>query len=1037
MDNQIPQCFLSYSRDDPEQKKRLVAALQAAGCSVAGDWNIPAGPDWWQQVCDLITHADVFVLLATRNATRSNTVRNEVKKAADSGKRIVTVIGWGGVEDEDVPEPASRPNWLDLPPENTNIHVSTTFAESLAGAIFTDFDELAAHTQLLIAAKAWTGDGRRSSRLLRGAVLTRADALIHRLTNKTGRWHPIPTDEQREFVRCSRRARFARGVSAVATVVLLGGAAFAGYAEYRRRSDSANLESYSRQLAARSPTLLATRPDQALLMAVEAAKNLPGAPEAEAAVRQALAVLLRPTVELCARHGSSPVVNRSRPFNPRRILAISCEDGVRIYDLASKKLLRTFADVTTPHGMAVTEDGRRVVMRLPGTVRTYEIDTGVAASDPKFDRVLPELGRRSAWPLQDPVTEALSPNGRYAATFRGPELFLHDTEKQATKKIHLPFAPHRVTFSADDEFVVVSSPHVDGRASGRFSDGGALLIHVTSRRQTPVIGEPVEEISVGSDTQGRILVLVGHKAGQGAGGTESRRFSLFIGAEGHRFDRQHTVTVRGDSEFPTSVVTTHDGRALVWNRFQVTSILPVAWTDYSSSDSATFQDVAVGSNLTGVVNDGTCVGAQSTGGNCRGTTIRIIDQNGQARAWSYLTSDHAGVAIGSETEFVVGTDDSAWIGEYRDEYKIETVSHRGLVKQALVGSSWWASRDSLDNVRIAKANRSIALQGTAVAVADATLAVAEVAPDSERAMIQFFDLVDLQSSKRLRPVVASKPGRVLALALSADGRVAISVENPRDRQTSDFSIVDSHSGFIACSMSESVVNSLLWSPRGDWLSVVGPMKWLLRDTYARGCRPLSGPQPFINRAVAGFSADGAEVVLSGPSNNGGPSLLAHLDRMADFGDYRAELNPGNLKIEDVDKATFSDTRTRLAVSTRAGHLHIIDSKSRAVMQSIAGNDLIHAMRFISDGSAIEVLRGAAQLEHVRYAILPRDVLLTEACARSARKTLEPDEWLEVAGGAPSTRHALQLITSRRRPSSDTDLTVAGDRIADLPESHCD
>jgi hypothetical protein len=1002
MNNQIPQCFLSYSRDDPEQKRRVVAALHAAGCSVSGDWNIPAGPDWWQQVCDLITHADIFVLLATRNSTRSNTVRDEVKKAADSGKRIVTVAGWGGVEDDDVPEPARRPNWLELPPENTDIKGSTTFAKSLAGAIFTDFDELAEHTQLLIAAKAWTGDERRSSRLLRGAVLTRADALVHRLTTKTGRWHPIPTDEQREFLRFSRRARFTRRVSAAATVVLLSGVAFAGYAEYRRRSDSANQESYSRQLAARSPTLLATRPDQALLMAVEAAKNLPGAPEAEAAVRQALAVLLRPTVELCVQRGSSPVLNRSRPFNPRRILAISCEDGVRIYDLASKNLLRTFADVPTPHAMAVTEDGRRVVMRLPGTVRTYEIDTGAANSDPEFDRLLPEPGRRSAWPLQDPVTEALSPNGRYAAAFRDQELFLHDIEKQATEKIRLPFAPHRVTFSADDEFVGVSSPHGSGSASGRFGHGGALLIHVRSRRQTPVIEEPIEEISVGRDTQGGILVLVGHEADQVAGGAESRRFSLFIGAEGHRFDRQHTVTVRGDSELPTSVVTTDDGRALVWNRFQVTAISPVAWTDHSSSDSTTFRHVAVGSNLTGVVNEGTCVGAQSTAANCRGTTIRIIDENGQARSWSYLTSDRAEVAIASETEFVVGTDDAAWIGVYRDELEIETVAHRGLVRQALLGSSWWVSRDSLDTVRIAKQNHSVTLQGTAVAVADATLAVAEAAPDSERSTIRFFDLVDLQSSKRFRPVLASKPGRVLALAFNADGRVAMSVENPRDRQSSFFSIVDAHSGFIACSMSESVVNSLLWSPRGDWLSVVGPMKWLVRDTHAGGCSPLSGPQPFINRTVAGFSADGAEVVLSGPSNNGGPSLLAHLDRMSDFGDYRADVNPGNLKIEDVDKATFSDARTRLAVSTRAGHLHVIDSKSRNVMQSIAGNDVIHAMRFVSDASAIEVLRGAAKLEHVRYAILPRDVLLTEACARSARKSLELDEWLEVAGGAPST-----------------------------------
>lgn len=963
---------------------------------MTGDWNIPSGDDWWLQVCELIARADVFVLLATPNAMQSRTVLNEIVRATELGKRFVAVVGRDGVDENVVPNAARRPNWLFLSKTATDSTLDVTFVDRVGEAIFADFEEARAHTHLLMAAHAWVDEGRPSGRLLRGAALSRADALLERLGTIRNKWQPSPTEGQRQFVRCGRRAQVRRGVSATLGIVALAAASLGGYALFQQRAGAASLESYSRRLAARAPSLLTTRPDQALLMAVVAAKHLPDASEAETAMRQALAMMPRATLALCNRSAHSPTLDRSR-----RVLAIGCHDGVRIYDLRTNTLLRTVAGLETPHTMALTPDGRQLVVRLPGTLRTYDIETGEHSQAPEFDQFLPELGSTLA---DEAVHEALSPNGRYAATIGGPKLFLHTIHQrpvQPVQQIPLPFVPHRVVFSADDEFVGVSTPYGKYDASGRFQRGGAVLIHIPSSRQIQLINEPVEELSIGSDSNGRVFALVGQNAAEDGRRTTDRRFLLFVGTSRGRFERLRSLTVPGDPQLLTKLVTTDDGRVLVWHRFQVSAIHPVPWTVTSESENAAFADVALGDRLTSVVTGGGCASAGAEGA-CTGATIRVFDQNGQVRYWTDVTDSGASVAVVSQTQFVIASGRSAWLAVAQDDRVLSAVAHTGVVDHASFGSTWWASHDSTDTVRVMRNGSLIDLEGTAISATNDLLAVAESRGDAAPALIRIRDMnSDAAQAAPPKAIAAAHIGRVAALSLSPDGgRVAISVQDSGNHRRSRFAIVEVDSRSVTCAMSEPLVDSLLWSAAGQWLGVKGPRDRSVRDLLSPTCGFLAGTT-FSNRALAGVSADGGELVLGGPSRNGGPSLLVDLSRRSDYSEDWSERNPGNLKIEDVDKAAFFSDQ-RLAVSTGGGAIHILRRKDRALLQSIQDTGRVHDMRFAADGSTLEVLRGAAELRHVRYTVLPKEGLLAEACARSARKSLQDSEWQELAGSAPLT-----------------------------------
>ena len=997
-DTSAPLCFLSYSRRDLDEKTDVCAALQASGGRVTGDWDIPSGGDWWLQVCELIARADVFVLLATPTAMQSRTVLNEIDRATELGKRLVAVVGRDGIDEKAVPAGARRPNWLFLPKTATGSTPDVTFVDRVGAAIFTDFEDASAHTQLLMAAHAWVAEGKPNGRLLRGAALNRADALLGRLGTIRNKWQPIPTEGQRQFVRCGRRAQVRRRVSATVATVALAAAALGGYTLFQRQAEAAALESYSRRLAARAPSLLTTRPDQALLMAVVAAKHLPDAPEAETAMRQALAMMPKATSVLCDRAAHSPILDRSR-----RVLAIGCHDGVRVYDLRTNTLLRTLTGLESFHTMALTPDGRQLVARLPGTLRTYEIETGEHSQAPEFDRFLPELGSTTGWPAQEPVREALSPNARYAATIGGAKLFLHTLHQRPDRpvqQIPLPFVPHRVVFSADDEFVGVSTPYGTYDAAGRFQQGGALLIHIPSLRQTQLIDEPVEELSIGSDSNGRVFALVGQNAAADGRRTTDLRFSLFVRAKGGRFERLRSLTVPGDPQLLTKLVTTDDGRVLVWHRFQVTAIYPVPWTVTSESENAAFANVALGDYLTSVVTGGGCAGAGAAG-DCTGATIRIFDRNGQVRYWTVFTANGARVAVVSQTQFVIASGQTAWLAMAQDDRVLPPVAHAGIVDYASFGSTWWASHDSTDTVRVMRNGSVIDLEGTAISVTNDRLAIAQSVADDAKAPIEIRDMnTDVAPAAQPTAIAAAHVGRVAALSLSPDGRrIAMSVQDPSNHRRSHFAIVDVESRSVACAMSEPLVDSLLWSAAGEWLGVKGPRERSVRDLRSPSCGFLAGTT-FTNRALAGVNADGTEMVLAGPSRNGGPSLLVDLSRRSDYSEDWSDNNPGNLNIEDVDKAAFSSDQ-RVAVSTGGGAIHILRRKDRTILQSIHDTGRVHAMRF-ADGSTLEVLRGAAELRHIRYTVLPKEALLAEACARSARKSLQNSEWQELAGSAPLT-----------------------------------
>ena len=83
--------FISYARGDTVAAHEVSDRLVAAGCEVKADWNIPAGVDWRYWIEDAIYHADVVVVLASRNSIRSKEMRHEWRRAERANRKILPV----------------------------------------------------------------------------------------------------------------------------------------------------------------------------------------------------------------------------------------------------------------------------------------------------------------------------------------------------------------------------------------------------------------------------------------------------------------------------------------------------------------------------------------------------------------------------------------------------------------------------------------------------------------------------------------------------------------------------------------------------------------------------------------------------------------------------------------------------------------------------------------------------------------------------------------------------------------------------------
>ena len=453
-----PGAFLSYSRTNKNERDFLQHATEEAGCSVIGDWSVPPGPDWWQQILNLIRGADVFILLATAESAASGTVRAEIAKAEEFGKRIVTVVGSAGVSAESLHPAARRPNFLFAPTRPPDAGPPAEFVKQLAAAVHTNFAEIEEHTRLLLFAETWILEGRLPDRLLKGSALDRADRFLGDLSSELGEWHPRPTPNQREFILSSRREqRRRRVVTALAVVVALSGSVVA-YRAYRNSVDTtANERLGVRLVSVARRSLLAQRPDRSLLAAAGALHLMASSRDAETLLRQALGMIPKPVRRICGNGGNPrPLVSRNG-----HLLAAQCAPGeLSVFALPSFELLGTIPNFPKVEQMALTPNDRSVVVRLPDKLLSYDIQTGRADVFPEFDALAPRSRTSTNFPTTNPTYTALSPSGRYAASFSDGAVHVLDLASRRLQHFRVPFDPFRVTISADEQFVGVNTRFV-------------------------------------------------------------------------------------------------------------------------------------------------------------------------------------------------------------------------------------------------------------------------------------------------------------------------------------------------------------------------------------------------------------------------------------------------------------------------------------------------------------------------------------------------------------------------------------------------
>lgn len=160
--------FISYTREEQQRVRQLVAALERRGRQVWVDWgSIPPSAEWKAEVFSGVEGADVFVVLLTRAYSQSGACAEELAHAVSHSKRMVP-IAVENLEGPEVPLELARINWLWWHVEDD----VEAICDDLVRAIEIDLEWVRAHTRLLVRAREWQDGGQDASLLLRGSDLT-------------------------------------------------------------------------------------------------------------------------------------------------------------------------------------------------------------------------------------------------------------------------------------------------------------------------------------------------------------------------------------------------------------------------------------------------------------------------------------------------------------------------------------------------------------------------------------------------------------------------------------------------------------------------------------------------------------------------------------------------------------------------------------------------------------------------------------------------------------------------------------------------
>ncbi len=127
--------FMSYSREDANLQRRIVAELRGRGINVWVDIEnlIPGSPAWEREIERSIRAAAGIIVLLSPESNNSEWVRREISFAEQHEKRIFPIL-IGGDEDDSVPLRLSDHQWVDL---RSNFHARL---DELANALKDQLD---------------------------------------------------------------------------------------------------------------------------------------------------------------------------------------------------------------------------------------------------------------------------------------------------------------------------------------------------------------------------------------------------------------------------------------------------------------------------------------------------------------------------------------------------------------------------------------------------------------------------------------------------------------------------------------------------------------------------------------------------------------------------------------------------------------------------------------------------------------------------------------------------------------------------------
>lgn len=88
-----PSAFISYSRQDADFVRRLVAGLERQGCDVYIDEDdITAAGAWREEIQDGIAGSDNIISVLSPSFVQSPECRSELEHALASGKRLIPIL---------------------------------------------------------------------------------------------------------------------------------------------------------------------------------------------------------------------------------------------------------------------------------------------------------------------------------------------------------------------------------------------------------------------------------------------------------------------------------------------------------------------------------------------------------------------------------------------------------------------------------------------------------------------------------------------------------------------------------------------------------------------------------------------------------------------------------------------------------------------------------------------------------------------------------------------------------------------------------